>query len=364
MKNPTRTTNRIHFDDLNDRRFEDLCLQLVYRSNTWEDIYHDGRVGSDDGVDIRATELLQNGARRNWFVQCRRYKKAASAELKKAVNDTLKKEKTPPDILLVIVACDVSLKARTSFEIFARNKGITTPKLWPSSILETKLYSDFPDLLFAFFGISLAQEKRTKETLVKRNLTMKRKVAKVLKGFKRGHNIIVRSIDDESYPDIDEIETGRISSWFKTEFDEIYHDGIDIILNVNYIIIEKEPSFWDAKWSKIDPQNLDIPTRAIKSTSGSTEFVYDWKEKIDLKKVEILKTYFIGRIPYRNIIEIDEDGDEYGSYPHFYCNFAIDGMPYSQFINKVIQEKHVGPIVPPENEVKIEKILPQYHRDY
>lgn len=358
MAKPTRTTNKIHFEDLHDRRFEDLCLQLVYRSNTWEDIYHDGRVGNDDGVDIRATELLQNGAKRNWFVQCRRYKKAAVAELKRAVDDTLEKTEIPPDILLVIVACDVSLKARTSYEKHARDKGITTPKLWTASLLEAKLYSDFPDLLFGFFGISLAQEKRKKELYVKRNLAMKRKVAKVLSGYRRKQNIVIRSIDDESYPEIDEGDIGRISSWFKTEFDAIYHDGIEIIININYIIIENEPILWDAKWSRIEPHSLGIQSYSAKTDSGETLIKYKWEEKINMEKFSIMKTYYVGRIPYCNIIEIDEDGDEYGGYPHFYCNFVVDGMPYSEFVYKVIQENHVGPVVPPENEIKLENLIP------
>lgn len=357
MAKPTRTINRIHFEDLHDRRFEDLCLQLVYRSSTWLDIYHDGRVGSDEGVDIRSTELLENGAQRNWFVQCRRYRKAAKAELKKAVDDTLEKVEILPDILLVIVACDVSLNARTAYEKYARDNGIITPKLWTASILEAKLYSDFPDLLFGFFEISLVQEKRKKELYVKRNLAMKRKVTKVLSGFQRGQNIIIRSIDDESYPEVDEGDIGRISSWFKTEFDEIYHDGIEIILNINYIVMEKEPSFWDAKWSPIEPHSLGIKSYSIKSESGETIFKYRWEEKFNLEKFIVMKAYYLGRIPYKNIIEIDEDGDEYGGHPHFYCNFAIDGMPYSEFVYKVIQENHVGPIVPPENEIKFEDLI-------
>jgi len=358
MSKPTRTTNKIHFEDLHDRRFEDLCLQLVYRSNIWTDIYHDGRLGSDKGVDIRAIELLENGANRNWFVQCRRYKKAASADLKKAVDDILKKAEILPVVLLLIFSCDVSLVARTFYDKYARAKGIITPKLWTASVLETKLYSDFPDLLFAFFGISLVKEKRKKELFVKRNLVMKRRVTKVLSGFQRGRNIIIRSIDDESYPDVDEGDKGRISGWFKTEFDEIYHDGIEIILNIHYTIMEKEPDFWDAKWSRIEPHILGIKSHSSKNSSGENVFKYKWHEKININKFFILKCYFIGRIPFRNIIEIDEDGDEYGGYPHFFCNFANDGMPYSEFLYKVIQEDHVGPILPPENEIKLENLIP------
>src|SRR3990172_1953982 len=113
MTKVTRTTNRIHFTDLSSTRFEDLGMQLVYRLHRWEEIHHDGRTGSDAGVDIRAIERLDDASLRHWHVQCRRYEKASAATLKKAVDDILLKAPTPPDVLLVILACDVSLDART-----------------------------------------------------------------------------------------------------------------------------------------------------------------------------------------------------------------------------------------------------------
>ncbi len=62
MSKPTHTINPLHFEDLDPRRFEDLALALVYRLRTWEDIHHDGRTGTDDGVDIRAIEKAVDGS--------------------------------------------------------------------------------------------------------------------------------------------------------------------------------------------------------------------------------------------------------------------------------------------------------------
>lgn len=56
MPQPTKTINRLHFSDLDPLRFEDLYLNLVYRINTWKEINHFGRKGSDDGVDVFAIE--------------------------------------------------------------------------------------------------------------------------------------------------------------------------------------------------------------------------------------------------------------------------------------------------------------------
>ena len=39
----TKTTNRLHFSDLEPLRFEDLCLNIIHRRNEWKDIRHYGR---------------------------------------------------------------------------------------------------------------------------------------------------------------------------------------------------------------------------------------------------------------------------------------------------------------------------------
>ena len=57
----TRTINKPHFDDLDATRFEMLVMNMVYRMRRWEHIEHFGAAGSDDGIDIQAVEVLENG---------------------------------------------------------------------------------------------------------------------------------------------------------------------------------------------------------------------------------------------------------------------------------------------------------------
>ena len=335
MAKPTRTTNRIHFSDLHDRRFEDLSMQMVYRLHKWEKIDHDGRSGSDDGVDIRAVERLEDGSLRDWFVQCRRYQKVAMAQLKKAVNDSLAKTQRIPEVLLVVVGCDVSQKARFAYEEYAMKKGVINPLLWQASNLEAKLYSDHPDLLFAFFGISLAQRERSREGKVKRNLAMKRRLGRIIKSTDKGRRLIIRSIDDEVYPDVDNTSSGQISSWFRIEFHRFYHNGIEVILDVVYCIVERGNTAWESRWAKIYPHEEGI--KYIGENRGNEEDGYNFYDHIDKNKYTICKTYSLGRIPYRNIVECDEDGDGYYPYPHLYCTFANNGEPYESIVYEVIE---------------------------
>lgn len=154
---PTRTTNRLHFTDLEPNRFEDLCLALVYLLHPWVKIQHYGRLGDDGGVDIFAQERVVDESVRTWYVQCRRYKKATKATLKKAVDDALAKAPAVPNVLLVILACDVRREADEEYEKYALGKGVATPMLWTASLLETRLYTERKDLLFSYFGISATQ---------------------------------------------------------------------------------------------------------------------------------------------------------------------------------------------------------------
>jgi hypothetical protein len=55
---PTRTTNPLHLEDLDPRRFEDLIRQLIYDFRPWRRLEPVGRLGNDDGIDILGVEAV------------------------------------------------------------------------------------------------------------------------------------------------------------------------------------------------------------------------------------------------------------------------------------------------------------------
>ena len=67
----TRTINQLHFEDLDPIRFEELILAMAYKWRRWESINHFGKLGSDDGIDIEATENLYD-RERMYIFQCKR----------------------------------------------------------------------------------------------------------------------------------------------------------------------------------------------------------------------------------------------------------------------------------------------------
>lgn len=319
MPKPTRTINPLHFEDLDSRRFEDLALALVYRLRPWEDIHHDGRLGGDAGVDIRAIEKLADASLRYWAVQCKRYKSFAAAEAKAAMAEVVKGVATPPDVLLLVVGCDVSHATRMAFEAEAAAVDVGTAILWTASKLEAMLYADHPDLLFGYFGISLARRERSREGDIKRGLALKRKLTKLFPP-KCGHpDIIIRSIDDEFYPEVNAEPEGRISGWFKTEFGGHYHNGIELLLRVEEIIVDRS----DGRWAFVDHLDPAVRTNGI-------------NQSFDPARYTLAQVFTVARIPFRNIVEVDEEGDEHYRHVHFYCRFADGSTPYEVVLQREV----------------------------
>ncbi len=158
--NPSKTTNRLHFEDLDPKRFEDLCLNLIYRMKNWKDIKHYGATGKDDGIDIFTIEQNEENEI-NWVIQCKRYKSINKNQLKEIIDKIVINNIS--DVLLLIISCDISKENQEYFAQYSKEKGIKQTLIWTQSILEAKLYSDYNDLLYIYFDI----DNRKKTTMFK-----------------------------------------------------------------------------------------------------------------------------------------------------------------------------------------------------
>lgn len=322
---PTKTTNRLHFSDLDPMRFEDLCLNMVLRIGKWKELNHFGRKGSDLGVDILATQK-DDVQEKVWYIQCKRYNSITKNNLTEII-DKVVENPSLPDKLLIIVSCDVSRTLYQYLKDYSLEKGINEIELWTASILEAKLYKDYKDLLFVYFGINIENKTQNNVVKIKQSLRMKKKVSKELldhKALKERHftlflyepyykfiarEVYIRSVDDTSYPEIDDLSEG-ISSWFKTYFYDLYHNGIE---------------FW---------LDAGIGTIVIMDENGYWEPISYYDERKNDPQFKVVRAMAIGRIPYNNIVDFNVDGDEYFSDPHLFCKFDIDGMPYEEIYYK------------------------------
>lgn len=296
---PTKTINKLHPEDLSFSRFEDMCVQIVYRMKNWSSIQHFGRKGKERGVDIHS-EIIEDEITRRWVTQCKKYKSLSLSQIKKVIDEFIAKNNELPDNYLLIAACDISRDDYGGFKNYAAEKGLEKVDFIGASILETILYAKHPDILYTFFDVSVLNKRTATVARIKRRLSMKRKIERGFAGKRNAINVIIRDVHRDIYPD-QELDTLGISPWFKLEYSRLYHRGISLYTAVVSVAIHTT-----GRWRLCE---------------------YDEKLEKGWARINALQ---IGNIPYDNVVDIDLEGDEYYPFPHLYCEFNNLGEPYEE----------------------------------
>jgi hypothetical protein len=225
----TRTLNPLPFQDLEPHRFEDLVRQLAYDLREWRSIEAIGRTGSDEGMDIRAWERVDNrepqdwegdgegkdepieGAApledRLWVIQCKRERAVGPAKVRKILSDFFNGNVRPYGYILA-AASDFSRVARDAAAEVLRQNGVSEFELWGKGEIEDLLVQPKNDnLLFAYFGISLQVRRRSTRTEVRSKLALKRRLVKELGHLQGTHykSALIRDPRDENYPFIESL---------------------------------------------------------------------------------------------------------------------------------------------------------------
>lgn len=122
----------------------------------------------------------------------------------------------------------------------------------------------------------------------------------------RYHNVIIRSVDDKSFPVVDNKFKFKISSWFKGEFWDFYDNGIELISHGGTAIFDKD-GYWD---------------------------ILDWRKdkREDNEKYKKVNYHTFLRIPYEFIVDYDMETDAYYGLPTIYVEYAKDDMPYEEIL--------------------------------
>jgi len=339
----TRTYNPLPFQDLEPRRFEDLIRQLVYDFRPWRRLEATGRAGSDDGFDARGMEVVEpttiqaetidepdNGPApiagvpdRLWLVQCKREKSIGPAKLKAYLTEIVL---APDETLYGVIfaaACDFSKASRDAFLKWCRENGVSEGHIWGRGELEDMLYQPKNDnLLFAYFGISLTIRRRSQATQLRAEIAMKQKLKRTV--LASSAEILVRDPLDAEYP---KVPTGqRPTKWWVYMPEELTHYGLMLSVAWYYAYLDRATGAWDAadKIAAMQPRNpwqltgaerdeLDREGSGVWHALGETE-------KAWLK--------LSGFVPIRNIVAVDELGDDIFDGTHVYASFASTHGPF------------------------------------
>ncbi len=349
MASVTRTLNPLHFEDLEPHRFEDLVRQVAYTFKAWRYLEATGRLGADDGLDIRGVEGV--GQRRQdeldadsdeedppevervWSIQCKRYRSIAPKLMRQIVRETIPDGTTAPYGLVVAAACDVSARTIAAFREEAIARGATEFHLWTKAHLEDRLFLPEHDhLLFAYFGISLSMRRRSRLQDVRSHIALKRKLLRALKVESMNQLIhqavVIRDIEDESYPhtgDVPNFDELLFPPWHRVQVQQFHPYGL--------LVVGFKSTGWlkpDGRWDVLEHRD-DIRRRKIDPT---TDWPAEWAAiEALVPKEELVDIRRIWMLEFSQILEVDPLGelafeDNYQMEPHLFCRFSGDAGPY------------------------------------
>ena len=352
----TRTLNPLPFQDLEPHRFEDLIRQLAYDFRGWKSLEATGRSGSDEGLDIRATELVvatDQGERdedsenspaervvgeRLWIFQCKREKTLAQKRVREVVAESLLSLATAPHGFVLAIACDISKKTRDAFREEMVSRGIAEFQIWARGELEDMLFQSKNDrLLFAYFGISLTARRPSISTSVRNTIAIKKQLSALLveKDHRDGRLVLLRDPTDDRYPKQPK-EGDAPGRWIACEAFHLQEPGELTVLCSEYLAaVTPDRQKWDALLSyDVAEHRRDEDLRhknawrpdGPESYGDSPEREF-WNEYIAGSDKAYLKEY--GFVSLDRLVAIDPLGDGYFPVPHIFVDFLPGTGPFT-----------------------------------
>lgn len=335
-----RTINPLHFEDLEPHRFEDLIRQLVYDFKDWSTLEATGRLGSDEGFDIRGKEkfpieddTLEDKLEslidhRLWLIQCKREKRITPKQMSKYLDEILK-DKDDLYGIIFTAPCDFSKRTRDTFINKIRETGIVEFRLWGKAEIEDQLFQPKNDhLLFAYFGFSLTINKRTMKTKIRSRLATKQKLIKLFDPnnenvYMLNPYVLLRNPGADDYPfDSEYLDFKKNPRWLVCQFKEFWFNGIIVTYKRYFSFFSDDKTQFDMINKKnILLSNKDFFRSKIKILPSEIEHDLAQKrwEKIPPKNRGYIAIR--GVIHFDDVIATDEKGDEIFEGFQIYVNW-------------------------------------------
>jgi len=347
----TSTINPLHFEDLESHRFEDLVRQLAYDFKEWRKLEATGRAGSDDGFDIRGWEVWKQPEAsdndeeelpsepfedRLWLIQCKREK---AINPKKLSNYLAEIDFSNIHGVIFAAACDFSKKAKDIFIEACRKAGVQECYLWGKAELEDLLFQPKNDhLLFAYFNISLQIRKRSLKSNLRSMLVTKRKLHRALKNGSFPY-VLLRDPSDDRYPYLQENNPDDVK-WRVARFDKFITFGPEFVLRRHFAYLADDGIGWDFVE---DINDEELSSHQNPWAKGEKDFalrqrVYAFWDALPEHNKAWLE--ISGVIPYEDILEVDDLGDDWFEQPHIYVSFQHhECSPYKYRVG-VVRTRH------------------------
>jgi hypothetical protein len=315
-------------------------------------------VPTDDDEDDKLQE-------RPWLIQCKREKSIGPTKAEQYAEDILKENKDLYGVLFV-VSCDLSKDARDKIRGTLAKAGVQEVRIWTRAELEDQLFQPKNDnLLFAYFGFSLARRKQSEKTKIKSKLVTKKKVQRIL-GERPHQHVLIRDVEYKDYPVLNEKEFSGIDLPIKDmQVLGYFYDGILLTDNRYHAYLDKEKKEYDVeeRYNQIRFTSRDsLFVQETPDAPKNRMAFFGFQQKVpDEKRYLYLRTYAIF---YDNIVDIDDQGDEYCSDPHIYVNRLAGGNMYARPKHPSIHkhDNYLGPHYFDDSKYKRISYFPKIYR--
>lgn len=304
MSTPTITTNRLHFEDLEPRRFEELGYQLLSRLYKWDRLDHTGVCGNDGGVDIYGVTI--DGI--HSYCQVKRYQKLTKSDIKGIYSTILSNNPNgiePNAKFILICGCDLNKQVLDVAYEEGRKSGFEKIELYSRTRLESLLYNGHRTLLRTFFGIG----NRKSES----NASKIRKQARAKKYVES--KLIRKSLD--KIP----IETLAANPDLKFITDEFMLLSAKASLSSDRY--NEQVTFGRAWPIDLRDEGIELKLPFFQKIIFNI-FNNTWREitedsyKCSENEFE-LRSQAVGLLPFVQVVEIEEEGDCYCNCPILHC---------------------------------------------
>lgn len=355
MAKVTKTLGPLHFEDLEPHRFEDLVRQLAYGFRRWRHLEATGRLGQDDGMDIRGVEVVGQPVddevaseaddeetklpreERVWVFQCKRAQEVEPKDAERIVAEAVPDPDAAPYGLVVAVACDLSKRTLGVLRARAVEHNVQEVHVWSRAHLEDLLFRPENDhLLFSYFGISLQLRRQNRLREIREPIATRRKVLRALgmtsfeeHGYK---TVIVRDWQDSTYPERsakhEVLTPPALLPWEVAGFEGFYRDGL-LLTRFRAEGWVKNDRTWDFYWPSLRREeptgaaHLDLWSEEAKAKRAQRAQEHEKQRAAfaDVPQGEQLHIRFLHFLPFSAIAEVDPVGDPLHECPHFYCRY-------------------------------------------
>ncbi|MCZ7933561.1 restriction endonuclease [Agrobacterium leguminum] len=373
--NYTRTVNPLQFDALEPKRFEDLVRQLLHDFRPWRQLEATGRAGSDDGFDARGWETsggiadaeteseeeiaVVTTGDRIWLVQCKREKTIGPSRLIRYMDEISDEDLKTLHGIIFVACADFSKKARDEFRRWCVEHGISEFHLWGKAELEDALFQAKNDgLLFAYFGLSLTLRRRSEQARLRAQTTIKRKLHRAIE---KTQHVLIRDAADEEYPFVqgDDDNFG----WWVYARPKLTYRGLEVVVGRHFAFLDDDGKSWDFANTLNDAklEEWTDPWRGRGLDREQRQELYTFWSELPHQNKAWIEVW--GVIPFGNVVEVDELGDDIAKYPHiFVMPHPGSSRPFEHSYAELKQVEMGGDTLDPILSDRVEKFPTNYRK--